>query len=199
MYHTLSTPCQAVYEIKKSEFLAFAHPICQKDEIMFHVEHLRNSHPNARHHCIAYILGDPKNTTHAGFDDDGEPNGTAGRPILNVLQHKAIGNVLIVVVRYFGGIKLGAGGLTRAYATATQMVVDNMTLVPFVPKSVVKVATTFAHEAQIRYLTEQVGGEILGVDYACHVVMSVQMDDEKMDEFAGNLGVFGKMLTTSTS
>ncbi|MDO5050544.1 IMPACT family protein [Moraxella equi] len=193
-YATLSAPCQAVYEIKKSEFLAFAYPISHKDEVMFHVEQLRERYPDARHHCVAYILGDPHNTTHAGFDDDGEPNGTAGRPILNVLQHKAIGNVLVVVVRYFGGIKLGAGGLTRAYATTTQMVVDKMELVPFVPKSQLEVATTFAHEAQIRYLVGQAGGEILGADYAHNVVMSVELDSEKVDEFGESLGVFGELL-----
>ena len=192
-YHTLSAPCQAVYEIKKSEFLAFAYPIKRKDELMFHVEQLKSSYPDARHHCLAYILGDPNNTTHAGFDDDGEPNGTAGRPILNVLQHKGIGNVLVVVVRYFGGIKLGAGGLTRAYATATQMVVDKMVLVPFIPKSVLKVVCSFAHEAQVRYLIEQVKGEILSADYAHDVVMMVQIDSEKMAEFAEHLGIYGKI------
>lgn len=193
-YHTLSAPCQAVYDIKKSEFLAFAYPISAKEQVAFHVEQLKASYPNARHHCLAYILGDPHNTTHAGFDDDGEPNGTAGRPILNVLQHKAIGNVLVVVVRYFGGIKLGAGGLTRAYATATQMVVDKMTLVPFVPKSQVKVATDFAHEAQVRYLIGQIGGEILSADYAQEVIMSVQLDSEKVAEFVGGLGVYGEVV-----
>lgn len=193
-YHTLSAPCQAVYDIKKSEFLAFAYPISAKEQVAFHVEQLKASYPNARHHCLAYILGDPHNTTHAGFDDDGEPNGTAGRPILNVLQHKAIGNVLVVVVRYFGGIKLGAGGLTRAYATATQMVVDKMALMPFVPKSQVKVATDFAHEAQVRYLIGQIGGEILSADYAQEVIMSVQLDSEKVAEFVGGLGVYGEVV-----
>lgn len=194
-YHTLSAPCQAVYEIKKSEFLAFAYPIDQKDEVLFHVEQLRQTYPDARHHCTAYIIGDPNNTTSAGFDDDGEPNGTAGRPILNVLQHKGIGNVLVVVVRYFGGIKLGAGGLTRAYATATQMVVDEMVLVPFVPKSLLRVVTTFAHEAQIRYLVGQAGGEIVLVDYAQAVIMSVQMDSEKVAAFSASLGIYGEVLT----
>ncbi|MFA9486745.1 YigZ family protein [Moraxella haemolytica] len=193
-YHTPAIPCQAVYEIKKSEFLAFAYPINNKSDIMFHVEHLRQTYPDARHHCTAYIIGDPHNTTSAGFDDDGEPNGTAGRPILNVLQHKGIGNVLVVVVRYFGGIKLGAGGLTRAYATATQLVVDEMALTIFVPKSVLTVATTFAHEAQVRYLVGQMDGEILSVDYGADVVMSVQMDSEKVSEFGGGLGVYGLLL-----
>ena len=190
-YHTLSTPCQAVYEIKKSEFLAFAYPISDKNAVMFHVEQLKANYPDARHHCLAYIVGDPHNTTHAGFDDDGEPNGTAGRPILNVLQHKGIGNVLVVVVRYFGGIKLGAGGLTRAYATATQMVVDKMTLTPFIPKSTLQITTTFAHEAQIRYLTEQQGGEILSANYATNVLLDIQINTEKVSDFEKKIGILG--------
>lgn len=194
-YHTLSAPCQAVYEIKKSEFLAFAYPISDKNAVMFHVEQLKANYPDARHHCLAYIIGDPHNTTHAGFDDDGEPNGTAGRPILNVLQHKGIGNVLVVVVRYFGGIKLGAGGLTRAYATATQMVVDKMTLTPFIPKSTLQITTTFAHEAQLRYLIGQLHGEILSTDYTHQVIMNVQLDCEKLAKFKENLGIYGEILS----
>lgn len=193
-YATLSAPCQAIYEIKKSEFLAFAYPIDSREQLLFHVEQLRATYPDARHVCYGYIIGDPNNTTSAGFDDDGEPNGTAGRPILNVLQHKAIGNVLVAVVRYFGGIKLGAGGLTRAYATATQMVVDEMVLTTFVPKSLIKVVTSFAHEAQIRYLVGQVGGEIVSADYGQHVLMSVQMDSKKVEQFEASLGVFGEMI-----
>ena len=192
-YHTLAAPCDAAYEIKKSEFLAFAYPINAKEDVMFHVEQLKSRYPDARHHCIAYIIGDPHNTTHAGFDDDGEPNGTAGRPILNVLQHKGIGNALVVVVRYFGGIKLGAGGLTRAYATATQMVVDKMDLVEFIPKSVVRVITDFANEAQIRYLVGQASGEILSAEYSDNVTMSVQLDSEKVQAFGESLGIYGEM------
>lgn len=190
-YHTLSTPCQAVYEIKKSQFLAFAYPINKKEQLMFHMEHLQKTYSDARHICYGYIIGDPHNTTFAGFSDDGEPNGTAGRPILNVLQHKAIGNCVVFVVRYFGGIKLGAGGLTRAYATATQMVVDKMSLVPFVPKSVLTVMSSFANEAQVRYLVGLSGGEIMAVDYAQNVQMRVQMDCQKVADFENGLGMFG--------
>lgn len=193
-YHTLSTPCQAIYEIKKSEFFAFAYPISSKDDIVFHVKHLKERYPDARHHCLAYIIGNPQNTTHAGFDDDGEPNGTAGRPILNVLQHQGVGNVLVVVVRYFGGIKLGAGGLTRAYSTATQMVVDMMELTPFIPKSVLTLTTDFAHEAQIRYLIEQADGHLISVNYEHHVLMTVELHRHQIEQFRGSLGAFGEIL-----
>ena len=192
-YHTLAIPCQAIYEIKKSQFIAHAYPIAHKQDIMFHVEQLKSTYPDARHYCLAYILGDPHNTTHAGFDDDGEPTGTAGRPILNVLQHKAIGNVLVVVVRYFGGIKLGAGGLTRAYATATQMVVDEMRLVPFVAKSELNLSTAFANEAQVRYLVAQAGGEILAVTYKSEVKMRVQLNTEKCEAFVASLGILATL------
>ena len=110
---------------------------------MSHVQNLRTRYLDARHHCYGYIIGNPHNTTSAGFDDDGEPNGTAGRPILSVLQHKAIGNCIIIVVRYFGGIKLGAGGLTRAYAAAAQMAVDKMVLKAFIAYQIVKLKNKF--------------------------------------------------------
>lgn len=193
-YHTLSSPCQAVYDIKKSKFLAFAYPITQKDEVMFHVEQLHKCYPDARHVCYGYIIGNPNNTTHAGFDDDGEPNGTAGRPILNVLQHKAIGNVLVAVVRYFGGIKLGAGGLTRAYATATQLVVDEMTLVSFVPQTTVTVLTQFAHESQVRYVIAQMAGVVITSEYQTQVTMTVQLNAQDVDKLATNLGLLGRVI-----
>lgn len=193
-YQTPSAPCEAVYEIKKSEFLAFAYPIDSRDAAMDCVAKLQARYPDARHHCYGYIIGDPNNTTSAGFDDDGEPNGTAGRPILNVLQHKAIGNCIIIVVRYFGGIKLGAGGLTRAYATSAQMAVDRMTLETFIPKSAVRVRTSFAHEAQMRYLIGVVDGEIISVDYDTDVIICTQMDAARVSEFSAGLGVYGVLV-----
>lgn len=175
MYYTLHTPVSARYDIKKSQFLAFAYPISHKDDVTRCVQALHEKYPDARHICTGYIVGDPSNTTSAGFDDDGEPSGTAGRPILNVLQHKHIGNVCVAVVRYFGGIKLGAGGLVRAYATATQMAVDNMALVPFVAKQTKKVSAQFKDEAQLRYLVEEFSGKILAVDYNSNVILTVQI------------------------
>ena len=193
-YFTLSAPCQAVLEIKKSEFLAFAYPVDSREQIMFHVEQLRQKYPDARHVCYGYIIGNPSNTTSAGFDDDGEPNGTAGRPILNVLQHKAIGNCLVAVVRYFGGIKLGAGGLTRAYSQATQMAVDNMTLSEFVPKSVVKVATDFANESFVRHIIDGLGATVVSVDYAKNVILSVEIAEKDITNLTEKIGFYGKLL-----
>lgn len=193
-YQTPKADVTARLEIKKSEFIAYAYPVNNREQAMFHVEQLREQYPDARHHCWAYIIGDPNNTTSAGFDDDGEPSGTAGRPILNVLQHKSIGNVIVIVVRYFGGIKLGAGGLTRAYAGSAQAAVDEMTLVPYIPTTQVQIATDYANEAQIRYLVGQVEGSIDEVAYADEVLISVTLEERRVAEFAGSLGMSGRLL-----
>lgn len=195
-YSTLAQPCQASLTIKKSEFLAFAYPINRKEQILFHVEHLRQTYPDARHICTAYIIGNPNNTTSAGFDDDGEPNGTAGKPILNVLQHKAIGNCLVVVVRYFGGIKLGAGGLTRAYSNATQAVVDKMILTAFIPTTILTVQMDFANESFVRHILTSFDAVILSVDYNKLVNLSIEIAENQCQQFEQKLGIYAKIVKT---
>lgn len=192
-YQTLTHAANARLEIKKSEFIAYAYPVLTREAAMFHVEQLRAQYADARHHCWGYIIGDPNNTTSAGFDDDGEPSGTAGKPILNVLQHKAIGNVIIIVVRYFGGIKLGAGGLTRAYAGAASAVVDTMQLADYVPVSEQQIETDFANEAQVRYLVEQLKGEVRHVNYSKVVTLTVTLADAAIPELEASLGAYGQL------
>ena len=187
-YYTLSDPCAATLEIKKSQFLGFGIAIDSREQLMFHVEQLRNQYPDARHVCYGYIIGDPHNTTSAGFDDDGEPSGTAGRPILNVLQHKGIGNCVVIVVRYFGGIKLGAGGLTRAYSSSAQAVVDNMNLHAFVPLSVILIETDFANESFVRHTLDGFKATILKVDYGKNVVLTVELAQKSVQALSEKIG-----------
>ncbi|MGO2225379.1 YigZ family protein [Psychrobacter celer] len=196
-YQTLKNPVTARLEIKKSEFIAHAYPVSSREQAMFHVEQLREQYPDARHWCWAYIIGDPDNTTSAGFDDDGEPNGTAGRPILGVLQHKSIGNVIIVVVRYFGGIKLGAGGLTRAYAGSAQAAVDQMTLSPYIPMAKVQIVATFATEAQCRYVIEDLGGQVEDVAYSQQVMLTATLAQADIADLKERLATDGRVLESS--
>lgn len=163
---------KASLTIKKSEFIAFAYHVSNREQVNACLNALKNEFPDARHHCMGYIIGNPDNTTSAGFDDDGEPSGTAGKPILNVLQHKKIGNCAIIVVRYFGGIKLGAGGLTRAYAQAAQAVIDVLALADHVPLATLSIVCDFAFEAQVRFLLEKYSGKILQTDYRQRVSMT---------------------------
>ena len=196
-YQTLKNPVTARLEIKKSEFIAHTYPVSSREQAMFHVEQLREQYPDARHWCWAYIIGDPDNTTSAGFDDDGEPNGTAGRPILGVLQHKSIGNVIIVVVRYFGGIKLGAGGLTRAYAGSAQAAVDQMTLSPYIPMAKVQIVATFATEAQCRYVIEDLGGQVEDVAYSQQVMLTATLAQADIADLKEQLAMDGRVLESS--
>lgn len=190
-YSTPTTTAQATLEIKKSEFISYGFPVLNREQIMFHVEQLRTQYPDARHICYGYIVGDPNNTTSAGFDDDGEPLGTAGKPILNVLQHKSIGNCLIAVVRYFGGIKLGAGGLTRAYGSIAQAVVEKMILREFVPLTQVMIYTDFANESFIRHVLDGFQAIILNVGYAKDVVLIVELAEQSVNDLTEKIGFYG--------
>ena len=196
-YQTLQSAVTARLEIKKSEFITYAYPVTSREQAMFHVEQLREQYADARHHCWAYIIGDPDNTTSAGFDDDGEPSGTAGRPILNVLQHKSIGNIIVIVVRYFGGIKLGAGGLTRAYAGSVQAAVDAMQLCPYVPMTQLQILAQFATEGQCRYIVESLNGTIDSVDYSKEVRLSVTIAEADIEALKQRLAMDGRVLTSA--
>ena len=115
--------------------------------------------------------------------------------MLNILQHKAIGNVLVVVVRYFGGIKLGAGGLTRAYGTAVGLLVDKMDVVYFVAQTSLSLLADFADEAQVRYLVAQAQGEIVLVEYQQQVKLKIKLAQEKRTNFINQLPIGTQILS----
>jgi uncharacterized YigZ family protein len=126
-YKTIKYPAEGLYKEKGSKFLAYAYPVSSEEEIKEHVEVLKKKYYDARHHCFAWQLGvDGMNFR---MNDDGEPSGTAGKPILGQIHSHEITNVLVVVVRYFGGVKLGTGGLIQAYKTATADALDNAELI----------------------------------------------------------------------
>ncbi|MFV8478497.1 IMPACT family protein [Mycoplasma sp. SK341A] len=109
--------------VKKSTFIGYLIPLTSKDEVKDIIAQLRKEHKKARHVCHAYLIN-RNGAESAGFSDDGEPKNTAGRPIYDLITLKGISNVLVVVVRYFGGIKLGAGGLIRAYRECASMTIN---------------------------------------------------------------------------
>lgn len=112
-YHTIQEATEGLYKEKGSKFFAYAYPVKNIEEVEFHLEELRGLHHKARHHCYAYEIGITGDIFRA--NDDGEPSGTAGKPILGQIHSHELKDVLVVVVRYFGGTKLGASGLIQAY------------------------------------------------------------------------------------
>ncbi len=127
LYHTIAAPSEGLYKEKGSKFMAFAYPIRSVDEAKSHIDDLRKRFFDARHHCYAYALGAERGVYRA--NDDGEPSGTGGRPIYGQLLSKDVSDVLVVVVRYFGGVLLGASGLANAYKIAARDALDNAVVV----------------------------------------------------------------------
>lgn len=126
-YLTLSAPSEGLYKEKGSKFLAFAYPVATEEEVKARLEELKKQYHDARHHCYAYVLGVSRDNFRA--NDDGEPNHSAGDPILGQINSKQLTNTLVVVVRYFGGTKLGVGGLINAYKIATEEALNSATIV----------------------------------------------------------------------
>jgi uncharacterized YigZ family protein len=140
-YKTLENPAEGIFREKGSRFLAFGYPVSNEEEIKILVAGLRKKYHDARHHCYAYRLGPHGEAFRV--NDDGEPSGTAGKPIYGQLLSHNLTNVLVVVVRYFGGTLLGTGGLINAYRTATsEMLLHSRMIVRLVE---VKVRLSFPY------------------------------------------------------
>lgn len=127
IYKTIETTGQGLYKEKGSKFISYAIPASTENEVKQELESLRNKYHDARHHCYAYVMGFDKNANRA--NDDGEPSGTAGRPILGQIVSADLTNTLIVVIRYFGGIKLGVSGLIQAYRTAAREAIGQTNII----------------------------------------------------------------------
>ncbi len=126
-YFTIEKPAEGIYKDRGSKFLAFAFPVTKEEEVKAHLQQLRKDHPGANHHCYAFRLGADKLLFRA--NDDGEPSGTGGKPILGQIQSKDLTNILIVVVRYFGGSLLGVPGLIAAYRGAAADALANSKII----------------------------------------------------------------------
>lgn len=163
-------------EIKKSRFLGHLFPAQSRAEARQILQQLRLQHPGAVHVCWALLCdGD------SGLDDDGEPGGTAARPMYNVLTHKQINNVLAVVVRYWGGVKLGAGGLSRAYGQAISETCKLAQLIAPEITQEFSVCVAYAAEAQVRHWVQVHQGQVLACDYQQQTCLQIKV---KLANFA---------------
>lgn len=170
-------------EVKKSRFIARVYPVSSRDEVRDRVAEAQRDFPDARHVCWGYQLGRPGSAAEAGMNDDGEPSGTAGRPILSVIQHKDMGDVLVIVIRYFGGIKLGAGGLVRAYAGAAEQVLSSVERVVSQPMMTADIEFDFALEQPLRHWCDGHGAQVENIRYSTTVRAQVVMPEQNRPEF----------------
>ncbi|UZE96029.1 YigZ family protein [Alkalimarinus alittae] len=177
-YPVPAKPCEVCYEIKKSRFIGFAAFADTREHAMALLAERKQAYPDARHQCWAYQFGNPQSAASAAMSDDGEPSGTAGKPILNVLQHKNVGDVMIIVTRYFGGIKLGAGGLVRAYSAAAQMAMESLETQQQVAREQLQLSCGFAQEQLVRHWLSQHNGLVETINYREQVIMDVALPVE---------------------
>lgn len=188
VFQVLASPLEQSYEIKKSQFITRLIPAENREQAMAGLALAKADYADARHHCWAYIFGDPKQAVSMAFNDDGEPGGTAGKPILNVLQHRQLGNCMAVVIRYFGGIKLGAGGLVRAYSTSVQQAVENSTLVDVIPTVPIRLSCPYNLEPDLRRFLLGLDAKITQLNYEHAAMVSVDFPYLKFDELEAWLG-----------
>lgn len=172
----LQGKAQAEVEIRKSRFIGIVLPVASRDEALRELAAIRARWPDARHYCAVLLCaGDSM------LDDDGEPSGTAAKPMYNVLQHKRLTNVLAVVVRYFGGIKLGAGGLVRAYTQAVNAALAEAVLTPLSRTCLRRLGVDFSGEARLRHACQETGLAVVDQQYADRVWLTVELPEADVD------------------
>jgi len=186
-YLILSSDVFFQEEIKKSRFLTFISPAKGKDAAMAFLAEIKVLHKDARHHCWAYIGGSPKDSVNMGCSDDGEPKGTAGKPMLAVLQGTQVGEMVAVVVRYSGGIKLGTGGLVRAYSNGLQQLCSTMPTTEKRFYQQFQLQCDYAQMATLEHLLSLISGRIIHVDYQQSVVALIEVDSEEIPLFKEKL------------
>ena len=178
-YHVPSK--QHVHElvIKKSRFIGVLGRVGTRDEFMSLVSACKSDFPGASHYCFAFNAGPPGSSHSIGQSDDGEPHGTAGQPMLNVLLHTDLGETGIVVVRYFGGTKLGKGGLARAYAEATKAVLESAPVTLAVPMQTVSLTLSYAQAARVNDWVANNDAEVLTQDFGAAVELTLRLPTEQ--------------------
>ncbi len=172
--------------IKKSRFICDVTPVKDKEEAKEFIADVKKEFPDARHHCSAFIAGPPQ-TGDMGMSDDGEPQGTAGKPMLQVLQGSGIGDIAVVVTRYFGGIKLGTGGLVRAYSGAVQQGLEALEVVMKVPMRRLSVEVGYAQEGMLRRMLPDFSAEIEEQSFGSEILFSLIMPSDRVEEFCTSI------------
>ena len=178
------------YEEKKSRFIATLRPVSSEEEAGAFINEMKKKYWDARHNCSAYVIGKRSEITRCS--DDGEPSGTAGRPMLEVLTGSGITNIAAVVTRYFGGTLLGTGGLVRAYTQAVKEALNNSRTGSVVPGVEIEVIADYNDVGKIQYYLEKKGLVPAKTDYAADVTLQLRVGRSEAD-------IIEKELTESTA
>jgi len=184
-YKTIAGPSEGIYREKGSKFIALAFPVETEAEIKEKLAEIQKQYFDARHHCYSYILGPNKDAYR--LNDNGEPSGTAGRPIHGQLLSKDLTNTLVIVVRYFGGIKLGVSGLINAYKTAAKDALDNATIIEKTVDETYKVSFDYSVMNSVMQLLKDPYVSILGQGYEDRYLITFKIRKREADRIVAAL------------
>ncbi|MBD2811480.1 IMPACT family protein [Xenorhabdus sp. Vera] len=162
-------------EIKKSRFITLLEHTNGVDEAKLFIQSIKEQYPDARHHCWAFVAGAPDDSQQLGFSDDGEPTGTAGKPMISQLIGSSLGEITAVSVRYFGGIKLGTGGLVKAYGNGVQQALKLLETEYKVPQKLYQLQCEYSHISMVEQVLQQFSGQVIASDYAENVTLQVSL------------------------
>jgi len=179
---TISSPSESKFKEKGSLFIGKAFPISDKNESKKILSDIRKEYYDATHHCYAYIAGDNEK-----FSDDGEPSGTAGKRILNALNHCELKNVLVIVVRYFGGVKLGVGPLGKAYYNSALETLQNAETIEKTYFNKIKIEYEYPLTKTIHHFINKFGAIKIENDFESTPVMYCFISADSVDNFRSNL------------
>ncbi|MBP5662961.1 MAG: YigZ family protein [Bacteroidales bacterium] len=178
-YKTIAGPAEGIYREKGSKFIALAFPVESEAEVKEKLAEIQKQYFDARHHCYSYILGPNKDAYR--LNDNGEPSGTAGRPIHGQLLSKDLTNTLVIVVRYFGGIKLGVSGLINAYKTAAKDALDHATIIEKTVDETYKVSFDYSVMNSVMQLLKDPYVSILGQGYEDRYLITFKIRRREAD------------------
>ncbi len=171
---------------KKSKFIANLYYIQDVQDAETKIKEIRKKYHDARHHCIAYRVLESGNLIEKS-SDDGEPSGTAGAPMLNILQKNNLCNVLVVVTRYFGGILLGTGGLVRAYTEVTQKAIEMANFVKSILGIEMQIRLDYPNLENFKYYCKMNDIKIINIEYLDDIIVKVQMEKNRKDNFVDDI------------
>ncbi|KJV06943.1 YigZ family protein [Methylocucumis oryzae] len=168
--------------IKKSRFIGLLLPCDSETDAQAYIKHVNTDYADASHVVYAYRIKTSQGLVYR-FYDAGEPSGTAGKPLLQQLEGKQLMNALLIVVRYFGGIKLGAGGLTRAYGNTARKVLEQAELMPFIEWLTLSMTLAYERLQQLEYTLKTLDGKILEQEFSGHIRLQVQLPKPSLAQF----------------
>ena len=186
-YPVPATEHRVEEEIQRSRFITTAAPVGTVAEAQAFIQRMREEFADATHNCWAYLVGPPGTSSHVGMSDDGEPHGTAGRPMLNVLSHCPAGDIAVVVTRYYGGVKLGKGGLVRAYGGGVNLVLETLPLAEKIYRKRCQIIIDYSHIKSFQRLVAEFETEVIEEIFEVDATFVCDIPDDYLQPFAEKL------------